>query len=1168
MRGWELPLTLQSGVPMEPDGLDSSSSEPEIPPITLGDSSSLAPESQPLPPGIEIIRADQVEPTLSSETESAAPPPDSDLDDAESTVIEPSVAAMLARSRMVENPRGLDRFRLNSRKKTDGSSVGLLELAPPASTNEMGVTEFDVANSPSPALAQKATRSKLTDIFSQLHPESQESRNGSSVPPDTPQPPSMPGKALSTSNLTSEPSVVLASSSSLQGIALKLQPSRSRSASAVSRSRSRSGSVVSAVMSLHHGNKEEEEGEVDPGLQPEEQVVEKAPKSGVLRTLFSELKDDADPELGVTGHYSYDMTYKDKGAPFPVLEERTFRSGVKGVKRHRGRGLAPAFLHGAISKRDLFTSLGKLEHDSEEEAEVYSTEPPAIVEPPSHRLGNLWRKLPAELRNTLSESLSGVWLFLILQGLFASILANFITLMVDGALLMRWASYDFFASLHLVLGWIWWMAWVFVLGMGAAAWTKFIGPHAVGSGLPEMKARLSGVYLRYFLSVRTFLGKVGGVILALGGGLVVGKEGPFVHMSSIMADKIHLCLPRIRKNFELRRQLLFVAVATGLSTSFRTPVGGVLFSIEVTASYYHIQNYWRSFVASVSGGLLTRLITSVVNQTWRPLISLYPAASQDQGFAWYELPVFVVFAMICGLLGALFVRCFALLYKSRTWLGQWKYKNLSIFIGPYRYAIIVCLLTGLLTFPGILGEGMGYSSGRVLQDLLGHEQLTDCEGGWTIWSLLVFAAVRFVLLLVSIQLPIPAGVFTPLMAIGGALGRFVGELFREFVMEFVGEEISVVPYVAIGAAAFSGSVTQAVSTAIILLEISGEQALLMPLLIGVIVSIAVSMLLSSSLYDTTIRLRGIPYLPPVRNTEELKLKAGDIMSSEAMIMSLDNTYVDAAEVFSATTTQRYFPLVRDDSSLQLVGCVDRNVLLDCIAQRELAFQHENSLLGDTIYGLELALDDVTANRNMYKISETLTLRRDLSETQKTHSDGLTITHKGLAQANADELLREASDNDLTTKSLKSRGSRKSLELDTIIRRKYHLSEHSEDESSSDSNTQTNQSAFAVSNRVIRKVLVRLKIILARRQAEFFEVAIPFLEEPKLTGTDLAPFEFAKDTTLYRLHMVVAVSGAPVIFVSERGSLSGIITHERLVKACMGRLQGDPEFEALKKQNPL
>jgi len=53
-----------------------------------------------------------------------------------------------------------------------------------------------------------------------------------------------------------------------------------------------------------------------------------------------------------------------------------------------------------------------------------------------------------------------------------------------------------------------------------------------------MKCILSGVQLSSYLTLKTLLAKIIGLPTALGSGLFVGKEGPFVHSSSIIANQL------------------------------------------------------------------------------------------------------------------------------------------------------------------------------------------------------------------------------------------------------------------------------------------------------------------------------------------------------------------------------------------------------------------------------------------------------------------------------------------------------------------------------------------------------------------------------------------------------------------------------------------------------
>ena len=88
---------------------------------------------------------------------------------------------------------------------------------------------------------------------------------------------------------------------------------------------------------------------------------------------------------------------------------------------------------------------------------------------------------------------------------------------------------------------------------------------------------------------------------------------PFCAIFNLLQNEAH--------NYEL----LAAACAVGVSCNFAAPIGGVciakkdlfcsfssflgvLFSIEVTATYFAVRNYWRGFFGAVCGAFLFRLM--------------------------------------------------------------------------------------------------------------------------------------------------------------------------------------------------------------------------------------------------------------------------------------------------------------------------------------------------------------------------------------------------------------------------------------------------------------------------------------------------------------------------------------------------------------------------------
>ena len=104
---------------------------------------------------------------------------------------------------------------------------------------------------------------------------------------------------------------------------------------------------------------------------------------------------------------------------------------------------------------------------------------------------------------------------------------------------------------------------------------------AAGSGIPEIKTILSGFVIPGILGVKVLVTKAIGAVFAVATGMCLGKEGPFVHISTCVAYQVAKCFPKYRENSRKLREMLSAGCAAGLSVAFGAPIGGVLFSYEV-----------------------------------------------------------------------------------------------------------------------------------------------------------------------------------------------------------------------------------------------------------------------------------------------------------------------------------------------------------------------------------------------------------------------------------------------------------------------------------------------------------------------------------------------------------------------------------------------------------
>jgi len=111
---------------------------------------------------------------------------------------------------------------------------------------------------------------------------------------------------------------------------------------------------------------------------------------------------------------------------------------------------------------------------------------------------------------------------------------------------------------------------------------------AAGSGIPEIKTILSGFVIPHFLDLKVLMVKAVGATFAVATGMCLGKEGPFVHISTCAGWLVASLFPKYGENGRKRREMLSVACSAGLSVAFGAPIGGVLFSYEAS-------NYLRFF---------------------------------------------------------------------------------------------------------------------------------------------------------------------------------------------------------------------------------------------------------------------------------------------------------------------------------------------------------------------------------------------------------------------------------------------------------------------------------------------------------------------------------------------------------------------------------------------
>lgn len=148
----------------------------------------------------------------------------------------------------------------------------------------------------------------------------------------------------------------------------------------------------------------------------------------------------------------------------------------------------------------------------------------------------------------------------------------------------------------------------------ASGISVYWAPGAIGSGVAETMAYMNGINYPGFLGLSTLLVKSLGVVLAVAGGIKIGKEGPLAHIGSIVgASVLYIPWPITKKfrNDRDKRIMVAAGAGVGVSVAFGAPIGGVLFSYEVSKAntFWTFGIAWRTFVStSMANFMLTLLV--------------------------------------------------------------------------------------------------------------------------------------------------------------------------------------------------------------------------------------------------------------------------------------------------------------------------------------------------------------------------------------------------------------------------------------------------------------------------------------------------------------------------------------------------------------------------------
>jgi chloride channel 3/4/5 len=464
----------------------------------------------------------------------------------------------------------------------------------------------------------------------------------------------------------------------------------------------------------------------------------------------------------------------------------------------------------------------------------------------------------------------------------------------------------------------------------AATLVKSFAPYAAGSGISEIKCIIAGFVMKGFLGFWTLVIKSVALPLTIASGLSVGKEGPSVHYAVCTGNVISRLFDKYKRNASKTREILSASAATGVAVAFGSPIGGVLFSLEEMCTYFPLKTLWRSYFCALVG----TSVLAALNPFRTGQLVMFQV-KYDRPWHLFE----VIFYIFIGLFGGLYG---AFVIKWNLHVQAFRKKYLT------KYAILEATLlafgTAVICYPNaFLRIDMTESMEILFRECERAEDyhgLCDPHRRWSnIISLVLATVIRVFLVIISYGCKVPAGIFVPSMAIGASFGRTVGILVQllydanpeaAFFAACQPDEPCITPgtYAFLGAAAaLSGIMHITVSVVVIMFELTGALNYILPTMIVVGVTKAVSDLFGKGgIADRMITFSGFPFLD---NKEEHNFGvpvSAAMTSKDVVTISEHGMTLKAIEDLLNRPEYQGFPVVENETSKILVGYIGRTEL--------------------------------------------------------------------------------------------------------------------------------------------------------------------------------------------------------------------------------------------------
>jgi CIC family chloride channel protein len=463
--------------------------------------------------------------------------------------------------------------------------------------------------------------------------------------------------------------------------------------------------------------------------------------------------------------------------------------------------------------------------------------------------------------------------------------------------------------------------------------TKF-APEAKGHGVPEVMDALYYNEGRIRPVVAAVKSLASAICIGTGGS--VGREGPIVQIGSTFGSTIGQFIDMSPWQ---RITLVAAGAGAGIAATFNTPIGGVMFAIELMMPEVSVRTFLPVALATGTATFIGNLILGPNPAFAMPaqaLIGSHPAS----------LPALLLFALLGAIIGVA-----ATIF---VWVLPFAEDQFDRIKNPYLRHAIGMTLVGILFYVlfrlwgHYFVEGVGYATVQSL--LVG--QMTP---------MLYILPLLFLGKLVAISLTLGSGgsggIFSPSLYMGAMLGGAFGALVNAIhpVAGAAPETFAIV-----GMAAMVGGGTGAAMTAVTMIfEMTRDYGMVMPMILAVALSLGVRRVLSrQSVYTIKLVARG-HFIPEALHANMFLVRqASHVMETDVLVLPADTDFDSFLRQPQHNGALKHVVVTEDD---RIVGVMRVNtgfrwgleaaytgVTLGDVAQKNFTVAHEDDIAFDVI----------------------------------------------------------------------------------------------------------------------------------------------------------------------------------------------------------------------------